>query len=168
MDGRLEDIDGRWRLRFTRQLAHPRERVWRAVTQQEHLAAWFPQRIRGAWAAGAELTFSDPQGRGPDFTGKVLMYQPPSLVEFSWGTDVIRLELAEHGDGCTLTLIDMIDEIGKAARDAAGWHTVLDRLEHHLDGTDAPWSAERWRAVHAGYVVGFGKEASVIGPPGNG
>lgn len=168
MEGRLEDIDGRWRLRFTRELAHSREKVWRAVTQPEHLQAWFPQLIHGDWAVGAELTFSDPQGRGPDFTGKVLMYQPPSLVEFSWGTDVLRLELAERTGGCTLTLLDSIDEVGKAARDAAGWHSCIDRLEHHLDGTDEPWSAGRWREVHAGYVADFGAEASAIGPPTSG
>ena len=38
------------------------------------------------------------------------------------------------GDGCVLTLINRFDEIGKAARDAAGWHACLDALEASLDG----------------------------------
>ena len=37
--GTLEDLGGRWRLRFTRELAHPQEKVWRAITEPEHLQA---------------------------------------------------------------------------------------------------------------------------------
>ena len=48
MYGELEQrSDGRWRLRFTRALAHPPEKVWRAITEPEHLAQWFPTTIEG-------------------------------------------------------------------------------------------------------------------------
>lgn len=40
-EGTLEQIDGRPALRFTRHLPHPIERVWRAVTDHDELAAWF-------------------------------------------------------------------------------------------------------------------------------
>ena len=47
MYGELEQLnDGRWRLRFTRALAHPPEKVWRAITEPEHLASWFRPRSR--------------------------------------------------------------------------------------------------------------------------
>src|SRR5512133_1726496 len=121
-DGRLEQADGQWQVRFTRAFAHPRDRVWRAVTEARHLDAWFPQRITGGWAPGAALVFADPQGRGPDFTGEVL-----------------RFELAETGDGCTLTLLDILTERGTAARTAAGWHECLDRLGCELAGQPAPF-----------------------------
>src|SRR5207247_6173143 len=35
--GKLEDLGGRWRLRFTRELAHPQEKVWRAITEPKHM-----------------------------------------------------------------------------------------------------------------------------------
>src|SRR5215831_6926382 len=78
--GTLEDLGGRWRLRFTRELAHPQERVWRAITEPEHLRAWFPQHISGDWVVGGTIKFSSPEGRGPDFDGEVLAFQPQSLV----------------------------------------------------------------------------------------
>ena len=34
-------------------------------------------------------------------------------------------------------------EVGKAARDAAGWHACLDILGHHLAGEKPPWSPRR-------------------------
>jgi hypothetical protein len=61
-------------------------------------------------------------------------------------------------------LINRFDEIGKAARDAAGWHACLDALEAHLDGEPLD-SMERWQAVHPGYVERFGPEAATLGPP---
>jgi uncharacterized protein YndB with AHSA1/START domain len=162
MTGTLEQTGQAWRLRFTRELAHPVDLVWRAVTEADHLNAWFPMRIRGDWVVGGPLTFADPEGRSPEFTGQVLACQPPSLLEFSWGPDVLRLELQAHGAGTTLTLLDTFEELGKAARDAAGWHVCLDLLAVHLDGTG---TAVRWTEVHPEYVAAFGPDASSVGPP---
>ena len=165
MMGTLEEADGRWRLRFTRPLAHPPEKVWRAITEPEHLRAWFPQRITGDWVVGGTLTFSDADGRGPDFDGQVLAYVPPSLLEFRWGPDLIRLEVEPAAGGSTLTLLDTIGELGKAARDSAGWHVCLDNLGADLDGQPPAPAGDRWLAVHSGYVESFGPEAATMGPP---
>jgi uncharacterized protein YndB with AHSA1/START domain len=161
--GTLEPARDRWRLRFTRRLKHTPEKVWRALTRPEHLEAWFPQKIVGEWAVGAPLRFVSEFG---DFEGQVLAYEPPSLLEFLWGTDTVRFEVAPDTEGSLLTLLDTFEEVGKAARDAAGWHACLDRLEHALDGTNPSWSAgERWQAVHPAYVERFGPKGATIGPP---
>ncbi len=57
MEGTLDRSGDRWQLRFERWLPHPPEKVWRALTEPQHLAAWFPSRIDGERAAGARLTF---------------------------------------------------------------------------------------------------------------
>jgi uncharacterized protein YndB with AHSA1/START domain len=163
MYGDLERCEDQWRLRFTRRLPYPKEKVWRAITEAEHLEAWFPQRIVGPWMVGSPLRFKSEYG---DFDGEVLRFEPESLVEFRWGPDTIRMEVASDGAGSILTLIDTFSELGKAARDAAGWHTCIDFLERHLDGTEAPWdSRQRWEKVHPGYVDKFGPEAATAGPP---
>ena len=94
------------------------------------------------------------------------MYEPPSVMEFRWGTDTLRFELRPEPGGCTLTLLDTLDAHGKAARDGAGWHVCLDALDEHLTGAPGrPDLGERWAEVHAAYVEGFGPEAATIGPP---
>lgn len=167
MIGDLNQNGDRWQLRFERRLAHPAEKVWRAITEPEHLAAWFPDTIVVTeWAVVAPLRFETEYESMPGFDGEVLAVDPPSLLEFRWGTDTIRLEITPRDDGCTLTLIDTIEEVGKAASDGAGWHTCLDVLEHHLDGDSPGWdSSERWGQVHPAYVEKFGSEAAAIGPP---
>ena len=163
MHGRLERVDdGRWQLCFTRTLPHPPEKVWRALTEPEHLAHWFPTTIEGERAAGAPLRFAFRSGEAPAFDGELIAFEPPSLLEFRWGPDVIRLELRPESDGTELTLLDTLEERGKGARDAAGWHVCLDKLAAHLDGEE---SATAWQTVHAEYVERFGPEAATIGPP---
>ncbi len=166
MDGELEQVGAAWRLRFTRRLAHPPETVWRAITEPEHLTFWFPDRIVGEWVVGATLRFASEYVDGGFFDGQVRVVDPPRALEFTWGTDLIRIEVERTGDGCLLTLLDTIDEVGKAARDGAGWHVCLDKLEEHLGNRTPAWTdGERWSELHRGYVAAFGPQATTIGPP---
>jgi uncharacterized protein YndB with AHSA1/START domain len=161
--GTLTRQGERWMLTFTRRLAHPREKVWRAVTEPEHLAAWYPQEIVGERRAGAPLRFVSSAGDG--FDGQMLVFDPPEVMEFTWGTDRLRIELRADGTGTLLILTDTFDELGKAARDGAGWHECLDRLVSELDGTPQRSMGELWVEVHPRYVTQLGPAAATIGPP---
>lgn len=163
--GTLAPAGDAWSLTFRRRLRHPPEKVWRAVTEPEHLAAWFPQRIEGERRAGARLRFVMDGGPGDSFEGEMLVFEPPSVMELTWGGDRLRIELEPDGDGTLLTLIDTFSEVGKAARDAAGWHECLDRLADAMDGAAPMAPGERWREVHPIYVERFGPDAATIGPP---
>jgi uncharacterized protein YndB with AHSA1/START domain len=164
--GTLHRTGERMELQFTRSLAHPPDKVWRSITEAEHLAAWFPDRMEGDRAVGATLHFVPEGHEDSAFDGKVLVFDPPRVFEFLWGDDTLRFELASSGAGTVLTLTDTFDELGKAARDAAGWHECLDYLEVELAGKHAPWKpGELWQQVHPQYVERFGPEASTIGPP---
>jgi uncharacterized protein YndB with AHSA1/START domain len=167
MYGTVEQLDdGRWQLRFTRTLAHPPEKVWRAITEPEHLEHWFPTTIEGEREPGAQLIFTFPNGEAPPFEGEMLVYEPEAVMEFSWGPDIVRLELEPTEEGTVLTLLDTLEERGKAARDGAGWHVCLDSLSAHLDGErDARARMGGWKDVHEHYVESFGPEAATIGPP---
>ena len=166
MDGTLDRVGDRWQLRFVRRLAHRQETVWPVLTEPGHLAAWFPSEVHGERVAGARLGFVFTHGEGPPTEGEMLVVDPPSTLEFRWDREILCFDLRPDGAGCVLTLVDTFDELGKAARDAAGWHACLDVLEYHLAGETPPWSPqEHWADVHPGYVERFGAEAATIGPP---
>jgi hypothetical protein len=87
-------------------------------------------------------------------------------MELQWGPDVIRIELRPVPEGTELTLLDTLEEQGKAARDGAGWHTCLDSLAAVLRGDEAARrQMDNWREVHSHYVESFGPAAATIGPP---
>ena len=165
--GTLARSDGGWSLRFTRRLPHPPPKVWRALTEPEHLAAWFPTDIEGERRTGAPVRFVFRDGEGPAIDGEMITFDPPSVLELRWGGDeTLRFELRPEDGGTVLTFVNTFDELGKAARDAAGWHTCLDMLGYHLAVQEAPWTPEeRWREVHSWYVEQLGPDAATIGPP---
>jgi hypothetical protein len=63
-----------------------------------------------------------------------------------------------------LVFSDTITEVGKGARDTAGWHVCFDVLESALEG-DSPVQAPDWRTLNAMYVERFGPAASTMRPP---
>jgi hypothetical protein len=94
-------------------------------------------------------------------SGRVTEFDPPRLFAFTWGPtaheDHLRFELAPvpgHEDACLLRLTVLLDSREKAARDGAGWHVCLDRLEQLLDGDDGPaatGATEDWRGLYDEY-----------------
>jgi uncharacterized protein YndB with AHSA1/START domain len=164
--GILERGGDRPVLRFDRYLPHPRERVWRALTEDEHLEAWFPTTIEGDRAAGASLIYRHRHADLPPMEGEMLAFDPPSLLELSWGGDRVRFELRPDGDGTALALIVEMQEFGKLARDGAGWHVCLEALASEIAGKDAaPYSPDHWRELFTDYGVRLGPEAATLGPP---
>jgi uncharacterized protein YndB with AHSA1/START domain len=170
--GTLERAGERWRLTYVRDLQHPPTTVWRAITEPEHLRAWFPSDIEGDRAAGAKLRFPFREEEGPTLEGEMLVFDEPRLLELRWGDDLLRFELEAVGGGCRLTFVNTFDEQGRAARDAAGWHVCLDALAAALDRgpavgsptSDAPAAKTPWRPLNERYTERFGPEAATIGP----
>ena len=165
--GTLERLpDGMSVVRYRRRLAHPQLKVWRALTEDAHLAEWFPTTIEGERTAGASLRFSFRENEAEPFDGEMLVFDAPILMELRWSDDVLRFELSADGSGCVLDLTVTFPEYAKAARDAAGWHVCLEQLGCVVSDAPLPWTpADRWRVVHRTYVELFGPEASALGPP---
>jgi uncharacterized protein YndB with AHSA1/START domain len=163
--GTLNPDGDRWCLTFTRVLAHPPAKVWRALTEPEHVSRWFPSHIEGERAAGAKLRFPFREEEGPTMDGEMLVYDEPRVLEFRWGDEGLRFELEPDGAGTRLTFVNTFDELGKAARDAAGWHVCLARLAGLLDGREPTPEELSWKRFQSVYAERFGPEAATIGPP---
>jgi uncharacterized protein YndB with AHSA1/START domain len=128
-------------VRFERHLKHQREKVWRAITESEQLAHWMPCDIVGERRQDAtiELPFwpdhverySIPVASMP---GRITVWDPPSVFEWEWATDLVRFELTPDGDGTTLVLTTWLSEAGgDPSKTAAGYHVCLDNLAELLD-----------------------------------
>ena len=130
IDGTLVDFDGRPAVRFQRTFPYPPQRLWRAVTEPDELAHWFPSRVQLEPRAGGRVEFSgDPNL--PPASGSVLVYEPPRRLAFTWGPDQLHFELDRvDPDACRLTLINVLGERQAAARNAAGWNLCLAEPRH--------------------------------------
>jgi hypothetical protein len=91
----VEPAGDRWTAVFVRELRHPVDRVWAALTEPGQLAAWAPftaDRDLGTIGT-ATLTMVDGPTEVP-MASRVLRAQPPTLLEYDWGGDLLRWELA--------------------------------------------------------------------------
>jgi uncharacterized protein YndB with AHSA1/START domain len=158
MTGSFETVDDRPVVRFERRLEHPVERVWRAITDPEELAHWFPARVTVDLRPGGRMRFTFADEGLPPTEGEITELDPPRRFAFWWGDELLAFELEPAGDGraCVLRLTHVLSRRDAAARDAAGWHVCLDRLERRLTGEDtgAPTSdpTAEWRAHYDAYA----------------
>jgi uncharacterized protein YndB with AHSA1/START domain len=134
MYGTYETIDGRPAVRFERRYPHPVERVWGAVTDPAQLAQWFPNTVEVDLREGGRMHFEFPDGEMEPMEGSVTELDPPRRFSFTWGDEHLHIELEPDGDGCRMRFTHVLSTREQAARDAAGWHVCLDRLEQLLAG----------------------------------
>ncbi len=153
MDASFTKDGPQYTVRFERQLAHSREKVWRVLTKPEMLKQWFPQEVEGEWIVGAKLRFVM---KTEDFHGEVLEVVPLRLLAYRWGESVLRCELIAEGDACRLIFSESFEDGSIAARDAAGWEMCLSNLEAVLvERTPTEFEMDAWRVLFNRYVAKF-------------
>jgi uncharacterized protein YndB with AHSA1/START domain/mannose-6-phosphate isomerase-like protein (cupin superfamily) len=162
--GTLVKLEGQDAVRYERVYPHAPERVFRALIEPDALKAWFPSSIEGLSEAvsksgkGAKLRFVFADEDGPSLEGELRACDPPHLLEYTWGTDLLRFELSEATGGkhCKLVFTVSFDERSRAARDATGWHGCLDALERSLDGEPSAHDRPDLGAIGAKYRKALG------------
>jgi uncharacterized protein YndB with AHSA1/START domain len=156
MDGTLKTVDGRPALRFERRLAHPVDRVWRAITEPDELEAWFVARPE--WRPEPGETFN-----AMDQDGEVTDVEPPHLLAWKWGGELFRFELSADGDGCLLVFTHVFDERMFGAQHATGWEVHFTRLDALLAGSTRTEeeAMEAWGEIHERYAEKFGLDPEV-------
>ncbi len=172
METTLEPDGQRYGLRVERHLDHAPEKVWSVLTERDLLMQWFPWDVEGEWTEGVALRFIFLHGEGEglseeELSGEVFSVDPPRLLEFRWGTHLLRYDLAPDGNGCRFRLSEAFDDPSLGARNAAGWEMCVENLDMLLEGGAlVEFAVEVWRTKFKRYVEKF--EAAVgpqQGPP---
>lgn len=127
--------DDRWTVVFVRDLRHPPAKVWSALTEPARLNEWAPYTTDRDLGTVGEATLTMIDGAEAEvLAATVLRAEPPTLLEYSWGTDLLRWELAATDTGTRLTLRHTLKDRTWAPMVSAGWHLCLDVCELFLDG----------------------------------
>ncbi len=159
----------KWTLILTRELRHPPEKVWQALTDPAQLREWAPFDADGSLrTVGATVNLTTVGAPMPHVSeAKVKQADAPRLLEYNWGDFEMRWELEAVGGGTRLTLWT---NIGRRfiSMGAAGWHICLDVLDRLLSGNPigrivGPEAMKfgGWQRLNAEYARQFGVE-----PPG--
>ncbi len=163
--------DGRWTLVFTRDLRHPPEKVWAALTEPDRVSRWAPFTTDRDLGQVGDATLRMIDGdTAVDVTGSVLRADRPERLEYLWGGDLLRWDLEPTGTGTRLVLRHTVADQGMVAPIAAGWHLCLRVAERLLDGAPIPpirgadARNHGWDDLRDGYAAKLGIPPS--DPPG--
>jgi uncharacterized protein YndB with AHSA1/START domain len=161
-----------WTLIFVRELRHPPEKVWEALTDPAHLREWAPfdaDASLGTVGATVKLTTVGAPTLLVTET-KVTRADAPRMLEYKWGGNDMRWELEALGSGTRLTLWTSINR-RFIAMGAAGWHICFDVLDHLLAGQPLGRpvgpnvrQSPGFQRLHAEYAKLFGIKTP-SGPP---
>lgn len=153
----------KWTLILVRELRHPPEKVWQALTDPAQLREWAPFEADGSLGAeGSTVKLTTVGTPAPHISEtKVTRADAPKVLEFNWGNQDIRWELEGSGGGTRLTLWHNIDR-RYISMGAAGWHICFDVLDRLLSGNplgrmvagDA-MKFGGWQRLHAEYTKQF-------------
>lgn len=165
MDGSVEQVGGKYVLRFERRLNHPVEKVWATLTEPEQLEKWLAEADLDLIEGGSiELRWqnTDEHGNSAVARGEITRLEPPRLLEYD--TDIhglLRWELRDDGDGCILTFTSTVEAPEDRLPDLlAGWHSHLDFLANTLEGYRVDWSnwpVDHWAEQRDRYTQSLGQ-----------
>ncbi len=140
-----------WVLIVDRNLPHPPEQVWAALTRADQLRIWGPFSSSRDLVSAGPVTLTDLGVAEPSETEAMVQEAvSPRLLVLDWGADTLRWELAAVGAGTRLTLRHRFADRAQAASYAAGWHLCLRALAASLDGRPLP-SVVGENALQHGY-----------------
>ena len=136
-----EPAGDRWTLVFVRDLRHEPRKVWAALTEPGQLTQWSPytadRDLGSTGPAALSMLDSGSAGDGGQpapMPTEVLRAEPPTLLEYGWGGDVLRWELTATDAGTRLTLRHTVTDRDSVPMVAAGWHICLAVADRLLDG----------------------------------
>lgn len=156
----------KWTLILVRELRHPPEKVWQALTDPAHLREWAPFDADGSLGTvGVTVkltTVGAPTTRVTETT--VTRADAPKVLEYNWGGFEMRWELEALGGGTRLKLSTNIGH-RYIAMGAAAWHVCFDVLDRLLSGTPVgrivgpdAMKFGGWQRLNAEYARQFGVE----------
>jgi uncharacterized protein YndB with AHSA1/START domain len=135
-------------LEIKRFINAPRDRVYAAWTDPEHLKEWWgPENVRTRTIAadvrqGGKYRWDLVNQAGENMTafGEYRELIPGQKIVFTWKWDddeawegrnsIVTVELSDHDDGTQLTLThEQLPSEESRDRHNEGWNSVLDRLE---------------------------------------
>jgi uncharacterized protein YndB with AHSA1/START domain len=149
-----------WKLILVKDLRHPPEKVWSALTEPAHLHEWAPFDASGNLGSVGTVRLTWVGAPAP-VEARITYADAPKLLEYESGENTLRWELEARDGGTHLTLWAIIDR-RFIAMGAAGWHIAFDVLQRHVDGTPigriagaAAMNFDGWQRLHADYAQQF-------------
>jgi uncharacterized protein YndB with AHSA1/START domain len=129
----------------------PITEVWRLYTSPEHIKAW--NTASPDWHTTASTVDLRAGGKfssrmeakdgsfGFDFAGEYTKVEPPTLIEYTFGPRVGRVEFLQTPTGVHVQVTFDAEETHSEEQQRAGWQAILDSFARHVTACIGPSSS---------------------------
>lgn len=152
------ESDG-FKLVFERILNHPISIVWDAISNPDKLKVWFTD-IEMELKAESQLKIIFRDEVKTVTTGKIISVEPPHRFAWTWEGELAVWELTDLQDNrCRLVFTYSKLDNRYAVGATAGFHTLLERLELFLQGsqTTYPFGTEEYDPIQEALREEYGE-----------
>lgn len=145
--------------RLTRDFDHPREAVWKLMTEPAGIAQWLaPGTIEARPGGRVRIDFAD---SGILIDSALTAFEPPARLGYSWSSGdepdrPLVWELAETASGTRLTLSVTLPAGEDIAKACAGFDAHLEMLAAALEGVPLKFPFETYLAARRAYTEKLG------------
>ncbi len=147
----IKKVENEYYVHFERRLKHSVEEVWSWLTENEKLTQWFSELHVDDLRQGGTIKFDMQNGTFEEM--EILELKMYSVLEYTWGEDIVRFELDPETEGCQLVLIEKIKRVTEhTPRDLAGWHVCLDVIQALMDERTIVSRSKEWEKWYEQYV----------------
>jgi len=161
--GTIVGIGNYRRVEVTREVNAPVRQVWNAITNPAEAKLWAgPCEIDSREGGRIRFDSTDCEGTGKGLDGTIKVFMPPHVFEYTWNDrfeegGLVRYDLVEVNENKTrITLVNTLNSTDYASA-AAGWHEMLEKLEHSITtGEAAADIEERGRELYTLYKTAIG------------
>lgn len=135
---------------FELELNAPRPKVWELIATTKGFAQWFPELSVGESGVDGMILFDFGNGEYEEMT--ITIYDPKSVLEYTWDKNVVRFELIEKEAATVLRFTEEITELTThTPRDIAGWYMCLQKIQGILEDKDVSFTEEEFLALFDKY-----------------
>lgn len=140
--------------RLTRRFEHPRDAVWRLMTEESGIAKWIaPGTIEARPGGRVHIDFAD---SGIVIDSPLTVFEPPARLGYSWSSGneperPLLFELEEDGTGTRLALTVKLPAGEDIAKACAGFDAHLEMLAAALEGVPLKFPFEHYLAARKAY-----------------
>lgn len=105
-------------------------KVWNTASPDWHTtASMVDLRVGGKFSSRMEAKDGS---FGFDFAGEYTKVEPPSLIEYTFGGRVGRVEFADGPAGVTVTVTLDSEDSHSVEQQRTGWQAILDSFARHV------------------------------------
>ena len=154
MAASIQKMDDQVIVEFERDFPVEIDLVWRMLAENQYLQKWIADLEIETLEEGGKILFDMKDGTFEEMT--ITSLSVPNVLEYTWGSDLVRFDLSPSKTGTHLIFKEIISKVTHhTPKDITGWHICLDVIDAILSNEELPDPQYKYNELYPMYEEKF-------------